>query len=311
MTYGACFGDVSGAPSECTGSPSWARRVPDAYDHDLTESNYKYTDDSVLTTVTGRVLATTSYKTSNEDLVNILAFEYAKAVRNWRDAGWGSHFYAWAFTRELEPYGSYGNGSAMRVSPVGWLYDDEDTVLGMACLTALPTHDHPEGIRGAQAIALAVFLARRGYSKREIHDELDSIMNHGGSKSMLGSDKVRNRVPDGMHYNLDRTVEDIIASGYKFDVTCQGSVPEALCAFLDQSSIDYQTTLVNTIRLGGDSDTQCAMTGAIAEAMWGIPSMYTRDEQERLAAAGLDENMMAFTDNCSAYGSIVHEDYGI
>jgi ADP-ribosylglycohydrolase len=310
MTYGACFGDVAGAPSEFTGRPGWsACSQPPAYEHDLTDSAYKYTDDSVLTTVTGRVLATAPYKMSDDDLVSTLAVEYARAVRNWQDSGWGSRFYAWAFTRELEPYGSYGNGSAMRVSPVGWLYDSEDTVLEMARLTALPTHGHPDGVRGAQAIALAVFLARSKYSKRDIHDELDSIMNHDGVKSMIGPDKSKSLVPDGSHYDLDRSVASIIDSDYQFDETCQGSVPEALCAFLDPSSIDYQTTLVNTIRLGGDSDTQCAMTGAIAEAMWGMPPAYARDEQDRLEAAGLDANMKAFTDNCAAYGSIVRGYY--
>lgn len=252
---------------------------------DLTRSGYDCTDDSILTcTVAGALVDWDGV--DDDAFVALLSRRFAADVRNHPDVSWGTRFAAWAFAGGHGSYGSFGNGSAMRVSPVAWWASDENEVLRLACLTALPTHSHPEGIRGAQAIALAVFLARTGASKRGIRASLESRFDGG----------------DGtFHYDLSRSVDGIIASGYGFDETCQYSVPEALCAFLDDSSVDYDSTLRSTLRLGGDSDTQCAMTGAIAEAMFGMPDRYEKDERERLHRAGLLDRLEAFEKACPAY----------
>ncbi|TFH04665.1 MAG: hypothetical protein E4H09_03280, partial [Spirochaetales bacterium] len=145
---------------------------------------------------------------------------------------------------EMGPYNSWGNGSAMRSSPVGWAFDTPDGVLEEARHTALPTHNHPQGIIGAQAVALAVFLARNGETKGAILRQITRLSG----------------------YNLQRTIAQIRPE-YCFDVSCQGSVPEAIIAFLD--SVDFEDAVRNAISLGGDADTQACIAGAIAEAYYG------------------------------------------
>jgi ADP-ribosylglycohydrolase len=278
MTYGACFGDVAGAPYEYTGSE------PKMDSIELSSSSFDFTDDSVLTCVVADYLVGHSHD-EESSFISGLSQAFADAVIAYPGAGWGSRFNAWSHGDDRSPYQSYGNGSAMRASPVAWWFDDEQSVLDAARLTAMPTHDHIEGIRGAQAIALAVFLARKGADKNTIRNTVIEAISG-----------------DGVYpYNVSRSVDDIISSGYRFEVSCQKSVPEALCAFLDESSVDYESTIRNTLRLGGDADTQCAMTGAIAEAMWGMPKRFLDDERTRLHRAGLDVRMDAFVYHCEPY----------
>jgi len=144
----------------------------------------------------------------------------------------------------MGPYNSYGNGSAMRVSPVGWAYDTEAEVLREAERSAACTHNHPEGIRGAQSTALAVYLARTGRSRHEI----------------------RSAIEDRFGYDLSRPL-DHIRGTYGLDVTCQGSVPEALVSFYE--STDYESAVRNAVSLGGDSDTLACISGAVAQAFYG------------------------------------------
>lgn len=193
---------------------------------------------------------------------------YGHAIKRWArrypDAGYGGSFIRWATSDSLDPYGSWGNGSAMRVSPVGYAFDSVDEVLEQARLSAVATHDHPEGIKGAQAVALAVYRARRGASKGAIRTEL---VEHFG-------------------YDLERSVEEI-RPGYGFDVSCQGSVPEAICAFLDADSVEEAVRLA--VSLGGDSDTQAAIAGGIAEAHQGsMPEPIAREVRIRLPAEMLE-----------------------
>ena len=179
---------------------------------------------------------------------------------NYPNAGYGGSFAAWATSEFLNPYNSWGNGSAMRVSPVGYAFDDLDRVLLEAKNSAGVTHNHPEGVKGAQAIASAIFLARTGKSKLEIKDYIRSTFS----------------------YDLDRTL-DTIRPDYSFEVSCQASVPEAIIAFLE--STDYEDAIRNAISLGGDSDTQACMAGGIAEAFYGgVP-----DEIATQALLRLDE----------------------
>ena len=167
----------------------------------------------------------------------------------------------------IGPYNSYGNGSAMRVSPVGWAFDSLEEVLAEAERSAAVTHNHPEGIKGAQATAAGVYLARMGASK----------------------DDIRLEIAGRFGYDLDRTVEGI-RPGYSFDVTCQGSVPEALIAFFDADDFEHSIRLA--ISLDGDADTQAAITGGVAEAFWGrVPE---RIEEE--VRSVLDEPLLEVLD---------------
>jgi ADP-ribosylglycohydrolase len=153
-------------------------------------------------------------------------------------------FRQWAQNTNSGPYNSFGNGSAMRISPVGFAFDNLEEVLEKAKLYSEITHNHPAGIKGAQATASAIFLARNGSSKKEIRGYIES----------------------NFAYDLSRTLDDI-RPHYRFDATCQGSVPEAIIAFLE--SEDYEDAIRNAVSLGGDSDTQACITGGIAEAFYG------------------------------------------
>lgn len=194
----------------------------------------RVTDDSVLTVAVAEVLSTGgSYRDSLQ--------RWAQAYPH---AGYGGAFRRWMWSEAAEPYGSYGNGSGMRASPVGWASQTLDEVLDEARRSAEVTHDHPEGIKGAQAVAAAVLLARTGSSK----------------------DEIRSAIATRFGYDLSRRLDDI-RPGYTFDVNCQGSVPEALIAFLEASG--WEDAVRKAISLGGDADTLACMAGAVAEAFWG------------------------------------------
>ena len=196
-----------------------------------------YTDDTVLTVaVADAILNGKSYGKT------IKAYARRHPLR-----GYGPRFMLWLLSPGIKPYNSLGNGSAMRVSPVSHAYDTEEAVLQHAKESAECTHNHPEGIKGAQATALAIYLARSGADK----------------------DEIRKQITDRFGYDLDRTV-DAIRPNYRIDLTCPGSVPEAIVAFLD--STDFEDAIRNAVSLGGDADTQAAIAGAIAEAYYkGIP----------------------------------------
>ena len=207
-------------------------------DVDLFHRDRFFTDDTVLTIATADALLTDG--------------DYTRAYREWGrrypNCSWGARFHDWLFGDDPRPYNSFGNGSAMRVSPVGWAFDTLDETLTEAARSAAVSHDHPEGIKGAQATAAAIFLARTGASKDDIRTEITARFG----------------------YDLGRTIADI-RPDYGFNETCQGSVPEALIAFLDAD--DFSHTLRIVISLGGDADTQGAIAGAVAEAFWGgIPT---------------------------------------
>lgn len=207
-----------------------------------------FTDDSVLTIAIAKAIL--------ED------HDYRNAVREmaqrYPDAGYGGSFIRWVHSSNPKPYNSWGNGSAMRVSPVGFSFDKADTVLREAAGTAEISHNHPEGVKGAQSTALAIFLARTTQDKALI----------------------RREVVDRFGYDLSRTVEEIRPS-YGFDISCQGTVPEAIISFLDSTS--YEDAIRNAISLGGDSDTLACITGGIAEAYYKeIPVGILREVQTRL-----------------------------
>ena len=177
--------------------------------------------------------------------------------------GYGAKFFNWLMTVDPQPYGSWGNGSAMRVSSAGWLFGDLETVLKMARLSAEVSHDHPEAIKGAQATAAAVFLARTGCSKEEIRTYIESTFG----------------------YDLSRTCDEI-RPGYRHDVSCRGTVPEAITAFLEGTG--FEDVIRNAVSLGGDSDTLAAIAGSMAEAFYPIPEALYTEARLRLDQPLLD-----------------------
>jgi ADP-ribosylglycohydrolase len=196
----------------------------------FTESSH-LTDDTVMTVATAYCqLQGTGY-----------AETYRRFGQNYPNRGYGGRFRRWIFHDDQGPYKSYGNGSAMRVSPIGFAFSSVDEVLREAERSAAVTHNHPEGIKGAQAVALAVFMARTGSSK----------------------DDIRREVAERFGYDMRRSVDEIRPE-YQPSVSCQRSVPEAIIAFLD--SDDVEDAIRNAISLGGDADTQACIAGGIAEA---------------------------------------------
>lgn len=212
----------------------------------------RFTDDSVLTIAVAQAILTDG--------------DYRRWVREigrrHPNAGYGGTFIRWLLSSDSEPYNSWGNGSAMRVSPVGWAFDNIDTVLHEAARSAEISHNHSEGIKGAQATALAVFLARTTRDKPLIKKEVAARFG----------------------YDLNRTINDI-RPAYTFDISCQGTVPEAVIAFLEADN--YEDAVRNAISLGGDSDTLACITGAIAEAYYGPVAQPIRAKVKKCLTADL------------------------
>ena len=222
---GAVIGDVIGSVFE------WNNVKTTGFD--LYSAKSDFTDDTVLT------IAVADCILNKKDFAKTV-WEYG---RKYPGRGYGGRFRNWLQIDDLRPYSSFGNGSAMRVTPVGFAYNDMEKVLDVAKQTAEVTHNHPEGIKGAQATSAAIFLARQGKSKQEIKDFIISTFN----------------------YNLDFTLDQIRPT-YTFDVTCQGSVPQAIEAFLESS--DFENAIRLAISIGGDSDTIACITGGIASAYY-------------------------------------------
>jgi len=246
---GAIAGDIIGSVYEYTPMKST--------DFQLFTPRSTFTDDTVLAVAVADCI--------------LHGKDYAKTFKQyaWRypDAGYGSGFRDWVMSSSTAPYNSYGNGSAMRVSPVGFAFNTLDEVLAEAKRSAEVTHNHPEGIKGAQAVAAAIFLARNGSDKAAI----------------------RGFIEDRFEYNLHWNIDDI-RPGYSFDVTCQGSVPEAIIAFLE--STDYDDAVRKAVSLGGDSDTQACITGGISQAYYkGVPSEIVEKVRQIL-----DEGLLEIVD---------------
>lgn len=207
-----------------------------------------FTDDTVLTVAVADAIL------RDED--------FAAALRRFGqrhpNRGFGSNFYVWMHNEAAGPYQSWGNGSAMRVAPIGFAFDSVETVLREAERSAAVTHDHPEGVKGAQAVALAVFRARHGAGKEALREEIAARFG----------------------YDLDRTLAEI-RPHYCFDVSCQGSVPEAIIAFLESESVE--DAIRKAISLGGDSDTMGCIAGGIAQAFYGgVPGDLARSVRSYL-----------------------------
>ena len=223
---GAVAGDVIGSVYEYN--------APKSTEFELFTPSSRITDDSILTIAVADAIVN---RRSYLDCVREYALKYP-------GSGYGGYFRRWMFSANPQPYNSYGNGSAMRVSPVGWAFDTLEETLRQAEASAAITHNHPEGIKGAQAVALAIFRARNGANK----------------------DQIRSEITKRFGYDLSFTLDEI-RPGYRFDETCQKTVPPAIVAFLESN--DFEDAIRKAISLGGDADTLAAISGSIAEAYYG------------------------------------------
>ena len=246
---GAILGDIVGSPYEFDHNNYKHKDFP------LLSENSHFTDDTVITLAVALGLIAgqgDAQKTFAE-----VQHEMRRLGKAYPDAGYGGMFRRWLHAENPKPYGSFGNGSAMRVAAAGWLFDTLDKTLEMAKVTAEVTHNHPEGIKGAQATAAAIFLARTGHSKQEIRQYVEQTFG----------------------YDLNRTCDEN-RPGYRHVETCQQTVPEAIIAFLE--STGFEDALRNAVSLGGDSDTLACITGGIAEAFYGMPQELRDETLKRL-----------------------------
>jgi len=241
---GAVLGDIVGSRFEWNNIKST--------NFDLLTPECHITDDSVMTLAVAKAVYRVKSGQASREALGEEAVHWMRAFGNrWARGCYGGRFAQWLKNEMPHPYGSFGNGSAMRVSACAWAADSLEDALDMARRVTEVTHDHPEGIKGAESVTEALWLARAGASKATIRNTLEQ-----------------------KYYALDFTL-DAIRPAYRFDVSCQGSVPQALCAFLESS--DYESALRNAVSLGGDSDTLAAMAGCVAEAAYGMPE-YLRNE---------------------------------
>jgi ADP-ribosylglycohydrolase len=237
---GAIVGDIVGSVYEHDNAKS--------FDFPLFRPTSKFTDDTVLT------LAVADCLLNGDDYAEKFETYYYR----YPNAGFGAKFHEWASSRDHKPYNSWGNGSAMRVAPVGFALKNIESVLDEAEKTAAVTHNHPEGVKGSQAVAAAIFLARQGEPKIVIKKFIETQFA----------------------YDLSRTLAQIKPT-YQFDISCQGTVPQAITAFLE--SDNFEDAIRKAVFLGGDSDTLACIAGGIAEAFYKeIPADIVRQTFERL-----------------------------
>jgi len=276
--YGAILGDIIGSPYEFDFNNIKTKEFP------LFSPASVFTDDTVMTIAVFDALdralnlqlaasaayepaaATAAYAPAATTSIDSdkLKAALVESLRRWgREypyAGYGARFSVWLTQENPEPYNSFGNGSAMRVSSVGWLFPDMETTRAVARLTAEVTHNHPEGIKGAESTAAAIFLARNGASKSEIKDYITQEFG----------------------YDLSRSCDEI-RPNYRHVESCQGTVPEAITAFLEGES--FEDVIRTAVSLGGDCDTLTCIAGGIAEAFYGVPDDLKAECLSRLPAS--------------------------
>ena len=248
--YGAILGDIIGSPYEFD-------RGNKRKDFPLFSRKSEFTDDSVMTLAVADAFLPIATNTYDAEIRRRLVRSMQTYGRKYPYAGYGGMFRRWLKDSKPQPYGSYGNGSAMRVSSAGWLFDNLETVRHMARLSAEVTHNHPEGIKGAEATASAIFLARTGSTKAEIKTYIEA----------------------NFHYDLSRSCDEIRPT-YRHMESCQETVPEAITAFLEGRS--FEDVIRTAVSLGGDCDTLTAIAGSIAEGFYGVPEELKKQCREHL-----------------------------
>lgn len=237
--FGAILGDIIGSPYEFDFNNIKTKEFP------LFIERSCFTDDSVMTLAVALGIMNTKDKSDDEALRTNIIDSMVHFGKEYSGAGYGTNFIGWIYSKNHFPYNSFGNGSAMRVSSVAWIFDTLEDVLRAAKISAEVSHNHPEGIKGAQATAAAIFLARKGKSKSEIRLYIEKEFG----------------------YDLSRTCDEI-RPNYRHVESCQETVPEAITAFLEGNS--FEDVIRTAVSLGGDSDTLTAIAGSIAEAYYGI-----------------------------------------
>ena len=249
---GAIAGDIIGSSYEFT-------RKKD-YDFELFTEESRFTDDTIMTLAMAQWLCRYDAEVHNEEQLVSCMKELGRAYPG---VGYGSMFNTWLWREESYSYGSYGNGAAMRVSPIGLYALTLRDALEGAKMSAEVSHSHPEGIKGAQVVAAAVWMANNGYPKIAIKEYIESTFG----------------------YDLSRTIDEIRPT-YKWDSSCQRSVPEAIIAFLDGK--DFEDVVRLAVSLGGDADTQAAIAGGIAACVYPIPEHIAEECEKRLPQDLLD-----------------------
>ncbi len=247
---GAILGDIIGSPFEFD-------RGDKTKDFVLFSEGCGFTDDTVMTAAVAAALLAAGDDADVETIKKEVCLKMREWGRKYPKAGYGERFRDWLYEENPKPYGSYGNGSAMRVSAAGWLYSSLERTREAAAATAAVTHNHPEGIKGAEAAAACIYLARNGVKKE-------------GIKEFAARE---------FSYDLSRTLEQI-RPAYEHVESCQETVPEAIIAFLEAEN--FEEAIRNAVSLGGDTDTLAAITGSIAEAFFGIPEHLKRECGERI-----------------------------
>jgi ADP-ribosyl-[dinitrogen reductase] hydrolase len=246
---GAIIGDIVGSRFEFNNHRS--------KDFELFTDECEVTDDSIMTIAVAKAIMETEKRVTpllnehgyNDEyyaLLETMTIKYMQEIgRKYPYCGYGGMFGSWIFSDDPKPYNSYGNGAAMRISPVGFIANTDYEARELSKIVTSTTHNHTEGIKGAEATALAIFMAKRGFSKEEIFHKINNN-----------------------YYNLDFTIDEI-RDTYEFNETCQETVPQAIVAFLESTS--FEDAIRTAVSLGGDSDTLAAITGSIAEAYYGVP----------------------------------------
>lgn len=280
---GAIIGDIVGSRFEFNNHRS--------KDFELFTDECEVTDDSIMTIAVAKAIMETEKRVSpllnehgyNDEyyaLLETMTIKYMQEIgRKYPYCGYGGMFGSWIFSDDPKPYNSYGNGAAMRISPVGFIANTDYEARELSKIVTSTTHNHTEGIKGAEATALAIFMAKRGFSKEEIFHKINNN-----------------------YYNLDFTIDEI-RDTYEFNETCQETVPQAIVAFLESTS--FEDAIRTAVSLGGDSDTLAAITGSIAEAYYGVPE----DIKEK-ALTYLDSELRSIHDEwCELIDdkSITHE----
>lgn len=242
--YGAIIGDIVGSRFEFDqGSKSREFEF-------FTREN-DFTDDTVMSIAVAEALLDAGKDADEKTVKECLIKSMKKWGKKYPHAGYGARFIHWVLSDDPKPYGSYGNGSGMRVSAAGWLYDSIERTREVARWTAEVTHNHPEGVKGAESVAAAMFMARTRSSKEEIKAYLEKEFG----------------------YDLSRTLDEIRPT-YKHVEDCMRTMPEAFTCFLEANS--YEECIRNVMYIGGDTDTLGAIAGAVAEAMWGVPESFVK-----------------------------------
>ena len=248
--YGAILGDFIGSPYEFD-------RGSKTKDFPLFSRHSTYTDDTVMTIAVAESFLDMDFAEDDEVTYDRLTYYLRDWGRRYPDAGYGLRFQRWLADSFSGPYGSFGNGSAMRASAIGWLFGELWMTRAMARLSASVTHNHPEGLKGAEATASVIYLARTGSTKAEIKAYIE----------------------ENFHYDLSRTCDEIRPSYYHVE-SCQETVPEAITAFLEGES--FEDVIRTAVSLGGDCDTLTCIAGSMAEAFYGVPEELKEECRKRL-----------------------------